>query len=544
MRKYNICVKTAIAVFAVVLSACSSDNDVVENDIVNPESPVSNNDIMTFSASMDAGNVTRTDFNSNSTIWAKGDKIRVLNLASVTGQDGYKNNGYFNIVKQSGTFTKEELFTGTRIKSNGDGTDEFYAYYPHSAKAAIETVESGYNAGHKYIVQKGNILAVQEAKKDSFAQSLHYMTALSNTTTFAFKNVCALLKITLKDYANIKRVRVLATPVDNTKSTNTSYIAGDFDAKIVNSDGTTTIAFTGNNSPYVELKLPVSGDDCQKGTFYMVVLPASITNGFTLFFEKTDGTIYMRRNTHLQEFVRNKVYDLGDYDCYSSSETPTPPENMSVLENYVDLGLPSGTLWCTKNVTADIGTSATLVNSIYDAGGYFAWGDVSEKDEYSIDTYDGRSWLYTSDNILKYQYDAAYQIQGHLYCMPTYAQIEELYSNCTWVRSTAPNNSNNYGLLFTSNINGKTLWLPTAGYSINADSENGVQSETSRTHYWSRNLYKVGNNTQCAYCLDFDGTSLDGHGWLSGWTIGAGNWYDRRFCGKCIRPVLNIPAFK
>lgn len=540
MRKYNICVKTAIAVFAVVLSACSSDNDVVENDIVNPESPVSNNDIMTFSASMDAGNVTRTDFNSNSTIWAEGDQIRILNLATITAPDqsGYPIHGYFTLDTHTGGYTKEETFTGTKIQSNGDGTDEFYAYYPHSCGAAIETVKSGSNAGHKYIVQKGEVPTVQTAMKGTYDQSLHFMTAFSNNSTFTFKNVCALLKITLKDYANIKRVRVLATPVDDTQSTNTSYIAGDFDAKIVNSDGTTTIAFTGNNSPYVELKLPVSGDDCQVGTFYMVVLPASITNGFTLFFEKTDGTIYMRRNTHLQEFVRNKMYDLGEYNC---SSTPT---NMSVLENYVDLGLPSGTLWCTKNVTADSGTSATLVNSIYDAGGYFAWGDLSEKTEYSSDSYEGRSWLYTSDNILKYQYDAAYQIQGHLYCMPTYAQIEELYNNCTWVRSTAPNNSNNYGLLFTSNINGKTLWLPTAGYSINADSQNGVQSETSRTHYWSRNLYKVGNNTQCAYCLDFDGTSLDGHGWLSGWTIGAGNWYDRRFCGKCIRPVLNIPAFK
>lgn len=552
MRKYNICVKTAIAVFAVVLSACSSDNDVVENDIVNPESPVSNNDIMTFSASMDAGNVTRTDFNSNSTIWAKGDKIRVLNLASVTGQDGYKNNGYFNIVKQSGTFTKEELFTGTRIKSNGDGTDEFYAYYPHDAKAAVETNQS---TSVNYIVQKGNIPAVQEAKKDSFAQSLHYMTALSSTTTFAFKNVCALLKITLKDYANIKRVRVLATPVDDTKSTNTSYIAGDFDAKIVNSDGTTTIAFTGNNSPYVELKLPVSGDDCQEGTFYMVVLPASITNGFTLFFEKTDGTIYMRRNTHLQEFVRNKVYDLGDYDCYSSSETPITPENMSVLENYVDLGLPSGTLWCTKNVTAGSGTSTTLVNSIYDNGGYYAWGEIfaynqtddkgNKKTVYTGGTYTGLSSWYTTStttttlpSTLKYQRDAAYKIESHLYCMPTYTQIQELFENCNVTYYISNAYSGHYGVMLTSKNNDNTLWLPAAGYHYDSGFNSGLNNENKMCHYWSRTLYT--SNTDYAYCLDFTNGELYSHGGGSG----ASTWYDRRDCGKSIRPVLNIPAFK
>ena len=539
MRKYNMSIKAALAVFAVVLSACSSDNDITENNPVNSETPVSEE--MVFYASMDGGNVTRTDFNSNSTIWAADDAIKIVNLATET-----PNNsdwvGTFNIRTHSAPYTKEEVFTSTKkINVLGNDADKFFAFYPSTCKV-------GYTSGNRDLAEiKGTIPVEQTAVKGAYDQSLHFMTAYSTNNTFAFKNVCALIKITLKNYANVKRVRVLATPADVDQTTNTSYIAGDFKAKINQNDGTTTISngitssveFSGNNSPYVELQLPVAGDDCVEGTFYMVVLPASISNGFTLFLEKTDGTIYMRANTSKDKFERNKIYNLGEYDC---SSTPT---NMSLLEDYVDLGLPSGTLWCTKNVTADSGTSATLVNSIYDAGGYFAWGDLFEKTEYSSSAYTGNSSQYKKDEYtLLYQYDVAYQIQGHLYCMPTYAQIEELYNNCTWVRSTAPNNSNNYGLLFTSNINGKTLWLPTAGYRINEDTQNGVQSETTKTHYWSRSLYKVGNNTQCAYCLDFDGTSLDGHGWLSGWTIGAGSWYDRRFCGKCIRPVLNIPAFK
>ena len=550
MRNYNYCIKTALAVFAVALSACSSDNDIVDNDSNNQEKPVSEKK-MSFSANMDAGNVTRTDFNSNSTIWAEGDQIRILSLATITAPDqsGYPIHGYFTLDTHTGGYTKEETFTGTKIQSNGDGTDEFYAYYPHSCGAAIETVTSGANKGHKYIVQKGEVPTVQTAMKGTYDQSLHFMTAFSNNSTFTFKNVCALLKITLKDYANIKRVRVLATPVDDTKSTNTSYIAGDFDAKIVNSDGTTTIAFTGNNSPYVELKLPVSGDDCQEGTFYMVVLPASITNGFTLFFEKTDGTIYMRRNTHLQEFVRNKMYDLGEYNC---SSTPT---NMSVLENYVDLGLPSGTLWCTKNVTAGSGTSTTLVNSIYDNGGYYAWGDIfaynqtddkgNKKTVYTGGTYAGlTSWYTTSTttttlpSTLKYQRDAAYKIESHLYCMPTYTQIQELFENCNVTYYISNAYSGHYGVMLTSKNNDNTLWLPAAGYHYDSGINSGLNNENQMCHYWSRTLYT--SNTDYAYCLDFTNGGLYSHGGGSG----ASTWYDRRDCGKSIRPVLNIPAFK
>ena len=65
MRKYNINVKTAIAVFAIVLSACSSDNDIVDNNSTNQEKPVTNK-TMSFRASMD-GETTRTYFNGNST---------------------------------------------------------------------------------------------------------------------------------------------------------------------------------------------------------------------------------------------------------------------------------------------------------------------------------------------------------------------------------------------------------------------------------------------------------------------------------------------
>ena len=45
---------------------------------------------------------------------------------------------------------------------------------------------------------------------------------------------------------------------------------------------------------------------------------------------------------------------------------------------YVDLGLPSGTLWATCNVGADIPEKY---------GDYFAWGETQSKDNYGWDSY-------------------------------------------------------------------------------------------------------------------------------------------------------------
>ena len=45
---------------------------------------------------------------------------------------------------------------------------------------------------------------------------------------------------------------------------------------------------------------------------------------------------------------------------------------------YVDMGLPSGTLWATCNIGA---TSST------DFGDYFAWGETEPKEEYTDENY-------------------------------------------------------------------------------------------------------------------------------------------------------------
>ena len=61
------------------------------------------------------------------------------------------------------------------------------------------------------------------------------------------------------------------------------------------------------------------------------------------------------------------------------------------VPEYVDLGLPSGTLWATRNIGA---------NSSEESGDYFAWGETEPKEEYYMSNY---KW-YDYDNELYTKY--------------------------------------------------------------------------------------------------------------------------------------------
>ena len=153
---------------------------------------------------------------------------------------------------------------------------------------------------------------------------------------------------------------------------------------------------------------------------------------------------------------------------------------------YVDLGLPSGTLWATCNVGAD---------KPEDYGGYFAWGETETKDTYGCSTY---KWCGDDyDNFTKYctdsnygtvdnktvldpEDDAARANWGGGWRMPTLEEMRELEDNCTreWTTQNGVN-----GQKFTGS-NGNSIFLPAAGYY--GDDE--LINDGSDGNYWSSSL--------------------------------------------------------
>ena len=186
---------------------------------------------------------------------------------------------------------------------------------------------------------------------------------------------------------------------------------------------------------------------------------------------------------------------------------------VDINHEYVDLGL--SVMWATCNVGA---------NSPEEYGDYFAWGEMQSKDVYDWDSYkwynectskitkygevDNKTILDTSDDI-------AYVFRGENVRMPTKSECEELLENCVW-KFESRNNINGYTV--TSNINGKSIFLPLSGYYYN----NKLNAVGQSGFFWSSSLYV---NEELAYHLDckYDDVIIDAY---------------NRCIGFSIRPVL------
>ena len=159
---------------------------------------------------------------------------------------------------------------------------------------------------------------------------------------------------------------------------------------------------------------------------------------------------------------------------------------------YVDLGLPSGTLWATCNIGA---------SKPEEFGLYFAWGetkghtsDTSDGHKFEIKNYKWYDFNSKYPKLLKYRInrngiadkkvldpedDAATVNWGSKWQIPSLDQIKELcdstYTTAEWTTLNGVN-----GRKITSKKNDNWIFLPAANIIITAGSS-GI--------YWSRTLY-------------------------------------------------------
>lgn len=140
---------------------------------------------------------------------------------------------------------------------------------------------------------------------------------------------------------------------------------------------------------------------------------------------------------------------------------------------YVDLGLPSGTLWATMNVGA---------SKPSDYGLYFQWGDTQGYTKDQVGMGNGKKWFSWDDykfNIngsdtyfskytdtsatLGLEDDAAHITMGGDWHMPSPSQIQELIDHTTaaWTTLDGVN-----GMKFTSKKDkSKFIFIPAAGFA-------------------------------------------------------------------------------
>ena len=137
-------------------------------------------------------------------------------------------------------------------------------------------------------------------------------------------------------------------------------------------------------------------------------------------------------------------------------------------------------------------------------GKYFSWGNNPGHAEGSGYDFSQEVYNETPGNAivadLTLAEDMARQSMGTPWRMPTIAEFEELVENCTVVWTTLNGVA---GRLFTSNINGNSIFLPAAGYY------EGTSLEASEAEgcYWSSKY----NSESNAYYMDFDEEDLNPH---------------------------------
>ena len=198
--------------------------------------------------------------------------------------------------------------------------------------------------------------------------------------------------------------------------------------------------------------------------------------------------------------------DGGVFDCWTTSSgkfisneatyTFVVEKNTHILAKFkvpskaIDLGLSVKWAECNVGATAP-----------EECGGYYAWGETEEKDDYSWSTYKWCNGSY--DTMTKYcanssygtvdnkttldpEDDVAHVKWGGDWRMPTRAEWDELLNECT-LEWTTQNGVNGYRV---TGPNGNSIFLPAAGCRYGSD----VDHRGDYGGFWSSSLYSYNND--------------------------------------------------
>lgn len=204
-------------------------------------------------------------------------------------------------------------------------------------------------------------------------------------------------------------------------------------------------------------------------------------------------------------YVRAYAKNCNGINYGSEVSFITPPPGGSYNgHDYVDLGLPSGTLWATCNVGADMPENI---------GDIFAWGETEPKSIYDWSTYKycmgDRNLLTKYCNNPNYGYngftdelvvlqandDAATVNWGEGWHTPSTDEWYELFSICDWTYTR--NGLSVEGWSFIG-PNGNSIFIPYNGVIANGYWSNSISSGRPYT----ANLWKIvdGHQDGCNRC--------------------------------------------
>ena len=299
--------------------------------------------------------------------------------------------------------------------------------------------------------------------------------------------------------------------------------------ELCNEEYTTVTWKTVNGVAGMEVKSKINGNSIfLPAAGYQHKSSVEWAGTFGFFWSRTKATYY--DGYYMDIFSSGSSSGIETYHGSRDKGHSVRPVRVQEKKKheYVDLGLPSGTLWATTNVGAD---------SPEDYGDHFAWGETEPKSnsyswstykwcngsEYELTKYCQRSDLgYNgfTDNKLELlpEDDAATVNWGSEWQMPSKEQCEELF-NSDYTTTTWTTRNGVYGRKITSKSNGNTIFLPAAGWHI----DTSLINVGSLGSYWSRSLSSSYSSYASGLCYDSDNP--------------IGTYDCDRYYGQSVRPV-------
>lgn len=264
MKKHVMILAAVAALFTL---SCSREPVDVQTD---PEGETG--EITYLEAGFDGLDETRTVRQSDGKVfWSPGDEIAIIRGTSSAGRKKFTATNTEPAARAT--------FSGTMPS----GSAAYWAVYPYSADAFFNGT---------YLVT--TLPDKQEAVAGSFADDLFVSAAYvrNSTTSITFVHQCGGVKFSLTE-PGVKKVTLIPAAGD-------VYLAGLIGLYAASTSSKPYIRATGypeDMSSTIELSAP-EGKTLEVGAAYhFVTIPANLTGGFTLLFEKENGQTGMRTVT-------------------------------------------------------------------------------------------------------------------------------------------------------------------------------------------------------------------------------------------------------
>lgn len=289
------------------------------------------------------------------------------------------------------------------------------------------------------------------------------MYAESTTTNLQFKNLCGVLKITVKsdDLASVRSIKV---------SSSNCATSGAF---TVNAEGAAELSTPDDVSHTVTVNYTTPVETSAEGKVFYVAIPAQTYQDLKIRISDGANDKFMVTKNGADIVVeRNKIYPIdfgGNYEATLYRGTKSANiDGAEVDVPWVQLW-EGGPKFAAYNVGVTDGNPASY-------GGYYTWGGTIDKDP-------DRNYYNGSDLTLPEEYDTATQLWGSNWRMPTPDELQGLIDNCDVEDNVRVGNHTCFRFTGRGAYSDYSLLLPMAG-AWNVWNGNPIDADEAGL-YWS-----------------------------------------------------------